>query len=78
MILGTASLLAAPMDRILWLPTTLPDSPLSTDLWPLAAIMPMLLWDLYRQRTIHKAYLIRFGIGIVTGIPLYLLWEAPV
>src|SRR5262249_19553643 len=48
MILGTASALPPALDRMMWLPSTLPDNPLACDLWPLALIAPMFLWDLYR------------------------------
>ncbi|WP_204349374.1 hypothetical protein, partial [Klebsiella pneumoniae] len=36
MILGTSAALLAATDLMLWLPSTLPDSPLTADLWPLA------------------------------------------
>ena len=61
MILATAGALPAGIDRIPWLPTTLPASPLAPDLYTLLAISPMLVWDLVRNRSLHKAYWIWLG-----------------
>lgn len=77
MILGTSTALPAATDRILWLPSTLPDSPLTADLWPLAVIAPMFLWDLYRLRKIHRAYLIYLAGLVMLAVPTHLLWSTP-
>ncbi|WP_212742019.1 MULTISPECIES: hypothetical protein [unclassified Sphingomonas] len=74
MILGTSAALPAATDRMLWLPSTLPDSPLTADLWPLAVIAPMFLWDLYRLRKVHRAYLIYLAALLVLAVPTHLLW----
>ncbi|MCJ8156498.1 hypothetical protein [Sphingomonas sp. LaA6.9] len=77
MILGTATAIPAATDRIPWLPTTLPDSPLTTDLWPLALLAPMFLWDLYRLRRIHKAWVIYLLSCLALAVPIHLLWDTP-
>jgi hypothetical protein len=77
MILGTAAALPPATDRVLWLPTSLPESPLTVDLWPLAVVAPMFLWDLYRLRRVHKAYVIALGLGLATTVPMHLLWGTP-
>ena len=51
MILATAIPLGAAIDRMKWLPTTLPDSPLATDLYIFLAVAPMFAWDLIRNRS---------------------------
>src|SRR5207253_6246230 len=56
MILATVVAIPAGIDRIPWLPSTMPASPLGPDLWTLVAISPMLLWDLLRNRFVHRAY----------------------
>ena len=74
MFLATSAALPAATDRIAWLPTTMPGSPLTVDLWPLVVIAPMFLWDLYRQRGIHRAYWIWFAASLVPAIAMHLAW----
>lgn len=77
MILGTATAIPAATDRITWLPSTLPDSPLTVDLWPLALLAPMFLWDLYRLRRVHKAWVIYLLSCLTLAVPIHLLWGTP-
>ncbi len=74
MILATAMPLPAAIDRITWLPTTLPVSPLATDLYTLLAVSPMFLWDVFRNRKIHPAYLIWLGVNLPFAIAVHGLW----
>lgn len=74
MILATAMPLPAAIDRITWLPTTFPVSPLATDLYTLLAVSPMFLWDLFRNRKIHPAYLIWLGVNLPFAIAVHGLW----
>ena len=77
MILATAMALPAGIDRIPWLPHTLPASPLSVDLYTLLAISPMFLWDVVRNRSVHRAYWIWLGVGLPFAIALHSLWDTP-
>lgn len=77
MILATSVPLPAALDRIQWLPHTLPASPISADLWPLACIAPMFVWDLYRSRTVPKAYLIWAAFMVPGALFVNLLWDNP-
>jgi hypothetical protein len=74
MILATATPLPAAIDRMEWLPTTLPVSPLSTDLYILAVLSPMVVWDLVRTHTVHRAYLVWLGLYAAVSVPLYSAW----
>lgn len=76
MILSIAPALPAAFDRMTWLPTTLPASPLAPDLYTVAAIAPMLLWDVYRTRTIHKAYVIWLALFGGAAVVVHLLWDS--
>lgn len=76
MLLAIAPALPAAFDRMTWLPTTMPFSPLAPDLYTLAAIAPMFIWDLVRTRTVHKAYLIWFALFAVSAIVVHLLWDS--
>jgi hypothetical protein len=76
-ILATAMALPAGIDRIPWLPHTMPASPLSPDLYTLLAVSPMLIWDLVRNGYLHKAWWIWFGVNIPFVIALHGLWDTP-
>ncbi len=75
MILATAVPLPAGIDRIPWLPKTLPDSPLSADLYVLLAISPMFIWDIVRNRYVHRAYWIWLILCLPLTIAVHALWD---
>lgn len=75
MILATATPLPAAIDRIEWLPTTLPAIPLSTDLYILAVLSPMFVWDVVRTRTINRAYLVWLGAYVAVSVAVYSAWN---
>ncbi len=75
MILATAITLGAGIFRITWLPTTLPASPLALDLYILLAVTPMFLWDVWRNRSVHPAYLIWLGVSLPFTLAMYGLWD---
>ena len=77
MFLGPAPALAAAVDRMTWLPTTLPASPVGSDLWILFALSPLFVWDVVRNRRLHEAYLIWFAICLPFAIIVYSLWDTP-
>jgi hypothetical protein len=72
--LAIAPALPAAFDRITWLPHTLPQSPLSPDLYVLLAVAPMFLWDLVRTRSVHKAYWIWLALMVPSSILIHSLW----
>ena len=77
MILATAMALPAGIDRISWLPHTMPDSPLSVDLYTLAAVSPMLVWDVVRNRRVHEAYWIVLAIYLPFAVFVHVAWDKP-
>jgi len=77
MILATAVTLPAGIDRISWLPKTLPDSPLSPDLYTLLVISPMFIWDVVRNGYVHRAYWLWLGIALPLTIAVHALWDTP-
>jgi hypothetical protein len=74
MILATAIPLPAGIDRIPWLPHTMPGSPWSVDLYTLAAISPMFVWDVVRNGRVHRAYLIWIAAYLPCAIVVHALW----
>ena len=75
MILATAIPLPAGIDRIPWLPHTMPGSPWSVDLYTLAAISPMFVWDVVRNGRVHRAYWIWIAAYLPCAIAVHALWE---
>lgn len=74
MILATALALPAGIDRIPWLATTLPWSPLAPDLYTLLAVSPMFVWDLVRNRAVHRAYWIWLAVSLPFSVAVHGLW----
>jgi hypothetical protein len=77
MILSIAMAMPAAVDRISWLPHTMPESPLSADLYVLLIVSPMFIWDLIRNRAVHQAYVIWLAINIPFAILVNALWDTP-
>ena len=77
MFLATAMPLPAAIDRMEWLPTTLPASPVATDLYILAAVSPLFIWDVMRNRRVHEAYWIWIAINLPVALLAYSLWDTP-
>jgi hypothetical protein len=75
MFLGTAMALPAGIDRIPWLVHSMPASPLSVDLYTLAAISPMLVWDLVRNRGVHRAYWVCLAAYLPFAVAVHALWD---
>lgn len=77
MILATAMALPAGFDRITWIPTTMPVSPMSPDLYTLLAVAPMFVWDVVRNRSVHPAYGIWLAINLPFAVVVHGLWDTP-
>ena len=77
MILATAMALPAGIDRIPWLYSSLPASPLTPDLYMLVAVSPMVIWDLVRNRRVHRAYWIWLAVNLPAAVAVHGLWDTP-
>jgi len=75
MILATAITLPAGIDRIPWLANTMPLSPLAPDLYTLLAVSPMFVWDVVRNRGVHKAYWIWLAVSLPFAVAVHGLWN---
>ncbi|HSQ99790.1 MAG TPA: hypothetical protein VLM36_07730, partial [Sphingomicrobium sp.] len=65
------------IDRMTWLPTTLPASAVASDMYILAALSPMFVWDVIRNKRVHEAYLVWIAICLPVTLVLYSLWDTP-
>jgi hypothetical protein len=75
MMMAPATALPAAFDRITWIPHTMPDSPLSTDLYILFALSPLFLWDVIRNRRVHEAYWVFLAVSLLFAILVYAAWD---
>ena len=60
-----------------WIPSTLPASPVSSDLYVLLALSPMFLWDVLRNRGVHRAYWVWLAVAAPLTIAVHTLWDTP-
>ena len=77
MILAVAMILPAAIDRITWLPSTFPASPVGTDLYTIASVLPMFSWDVFRTRSVLKPYLIWLGVNVPFALAVHAVWGSP-
>ena len=77
-LLATAMPLPAAIDRMEWLPTTFPHSMLTADLYTLLALSPLFIWDLARNRSLHRAYVIFAAFFLPATAVVYAFWDTPV
>lgn len=49
-------------------------SQIGIDLYIVLAVAPMLIWDMARNRSIHRAYLIWFGVNLPFAVAIRGLW----
>ncbi len=77
MVLAPIVAMPAAVDRMHWLPATMPFSPLSPELYVLLLAVPLFAWDLYRLGYIHRAYVIWLALVLSTDAVVLLLWNTP-
>lgn len=77
MFLATAVPLGAAIDRMWWLPSTMPSGTVATDFYIFAAVAPMFIWDVVRNRRIHEAYWIWAAIYVPVAALVAVLWDKP-
>ena len=77
MVLAPIVAMPAAVDRMTWLPATMPFSPLSPELYVLLLALPMFAWDLYRLGYVHRAYVIWLGLVLSTDAVVLVLWNTP-
>lgn len=77
MLLAPAVAITAGIDRITWLPTTMPGSYVSIDAFVLLAVAPMFTWDVIRNRRVHEAYWVWLGVNVPFALLLYSIWGTP-
>ncbi|HEY8593094.1 MAG TPA: hypothetical protein VIL42_09565 [Sphingomicrobium sp.] len=75
--LATAVPIEAAIDRMFWLPSTMPAAPLSGQMFVLLAVAPMLVWDVLRNRRVHEAYKVWLAVFLPVIALVNLAWDKP-
>jgi hypothetical protein len=75
--LATAVPLGAAIDRMAWLPSSMPVSPWATHAYVLAALAPLFVWDVLRHRRVHRAYGLFAGLYVPAALLVNLAWDKP-
>ena len=77
MIFAPAMALGAAFARMPWLPHTIPATPLSILGYQWLALAPLLIWDVVRNRRLHRAYLVLLACYLPFNLLVILLWDSP-
>ena len=77
MVLAPIVAMPAAVDRITWIPATMPVSPWSPELYILLLALPMFAWDLYRSGRVQRAYIIWLALVLPTAALVIGLWNTP-
>ncbi|QPC98184.1 hypothetical protein [Qipengyuania soli] len=77
MFLATLVPMPAALDRMEFLPQSMPEGTMTVELYPLAVIAPMFIWDLFRLGRIHKAYWIWIALTVPAALLTDRLWSSP-
>jgi hypothetical protein len=77
MFLATAVPLGAAIDRMWWLPSSMPALPWTTDAYILLAVAPMFAWDMVRNRRVHEAYKLWLAIYLPVVLLVNFAWDKP-
>jgi hypothetical protein len=77
MLFATLLPMPAAIDRITWIPTTMPDSPTSVHLGVLMLLLPVLIYDVWRRGRVHRAYVIGLALNVPFLVASHLLWGSP-
>jgi hypothetical protein len=60
-----------------FLPHTIPDSPVSILAYQWLALAPLFVWDILRNRRIHRAYLVLVALYLPFNLVAITLWDTP-
>lgn len=77
MIFAPAMVMGAAFARMPWLPHTIPDSPVSILAYQWLALAPLFLWDVIRNRRLHRAYLVLVVLYLPFNLFAITAWDTP-
>lgn len=77
MIIAPVVTLGAAFARMPWLPHSMPASPLSLQVYALLALAPLFVWDVLRNRRIHRAYAVFAAVYVPVALLIHFAWDKP-
>ena len=77
MMIAPAMAIGAAFARIQWLPHTIPDAPTSILVYQIVALLPLLAWDIIRNRRVHRAFLVLAALYVPLALVIETLWDTP-
>lgn len=77
MVIAPAMALGAAYARMTWLPHSIPESPMSIHAYQLLSLAPLFVWDVLRNRRIHRAYWVLAATYLPVMLATYALWATP-
>jgi hypothetical protein len=76
MFVATVPMLPAAVDRMGWLHELVQiEQPLFMNVTVLALLAPLLMYDLWRRGSLHKAYVIGIAANLAFIIPMHVAWD---
>lgn len=75
--LSVTAVLGAAIARISWLPPDTPNSSMLLNIFSLLCFTPMFLWDLIRNRGLHRAYLVWAAFYVPVMAAVEVAWDKP-
>jgi len=76
-LLAVTAVLGAAVNRLDWLPTSFPRDTYSLDFFTLLPVAPLFIWDLTRNRSLHRAWLVWAVFYVPVTAAVYMLWDTP-
>jgi hypothetical protein len=77
MIFAPAMVMGAAFARMPFLPHTIPDSPVSILAYQWLALAPLFVWDILRNRRVHRAYYVLVALYLPFNVLAITLWDTP-
>jgi len=77
MLIAPAMALGAAFARMTWLPTSMPHSPATIQIYQILALAPLFVWDVLRNRRIHRAYLVLGAAYVPVCLLVNMVWDTP-
>lgn len=77
MFLASAVPLGAAIDRMWWLPSSMPTLPWAGHVYILLTVAPMFVWDVARNRRVHEAYKLWLPFYLTVAALVNFAWDKP-
>lgn len=77
MIFAPAMAMGAAFARMTWLPHTIPAAPVSILAYQWLALAPLFVWDVLRNRRLHRAYFFLFAAYVPFNVFAIMAWDTP-